>query len=184
MPRGTPADAKGHTDACPDVFIDPSANDVLDVMTRAVFQAGVTWAQIARHWDAYRIAFSRFEPAIVAHYGEADVERILAQPGVLRSPRKVKAAIVNAQKLREVIAEFGSFHNYAASRTDYAALAKDINRRFSFMGAMNAWYLLFRLGEPVPRFEDWVTTIPGDHPRMREMVERARASGTSRECDR
>jgi hypothetical protein len=43
------------------------------------------------------------------------------------------------------------------------------------------WYFLFRVGEPVPRFETWVQTIPGDHPRMREMVERARACGCSPE---
>jgi hypothetical protein len=44
---------------------------------------------------------------------------------------------------------------------------------------MNVWYVLFRCGEPVPRFEPWVKTIKGEHPRMREMVERARAQGRS-----
>jgi len=50
------------------------------------------------------------------------------------------------------------------------------------MGDMNVWYVLFRTGHAVPRFEEWVSTIPGDHPRMREMVELARATGRSREA--
>jgi len=49
------------------------------------------------------------------------------------------------------------------------------------MGEMNAWYFLFRIGEAVPTFEAWVTTIPGEHPRMREMVALARSQGRSRE---
>jgi hypothetical protein len=49
------------------------------------------------------------------------------------------------------------------------------------MGDMNVWYFLFRTGERVPAFESWVQTIRGDHPRMREMVERARLQGRSPE---
>jgi Methyladenine glycosylase len=167
----------------PDVVEHPQASDVLAVMTRAVFQAGVSWAQIAKSWDAYERAFDGFDVERVAAYGEADVERILGEPGVLRTPRKIKATIANANALRDLLREHGNVHSYAVSFAGYGALAKDIKRRFSFMGEMNAWYLLFRLGERVPRFETWVRTIPGDHPRMREMVERARAMGRSAETD-
>jgi DNA-3-methyladenine glycosylase I len=169
------------TESIPHVIDRPTPADVLDVMSRAVFQAGLSWAQIARHWDAYRRAFAGFDPAVVATFDETSVHQVLTEPGVLRSPRKVKATIANAKSLVAVEREFGSFHDYLSSFSDYAALAKDLKRRFTFMGAMNVWYLLFRLGEPVPRFEGWVTTIPGEHPRMREMVEAARAAGKSRE---
>jgi DNA-3-methyladenine glycosylase I len=169
------------TDSVPGVIEQATVADVLDVMTRAVFQAGLSWAQIARHWDAYHRAFAEFDPRIVATFDETSVHEALTEPGVLRSPRKVKATVANAKALVELEREFGSFHNYVSSFSNYAALAKDLKRRFSFMGAMNVWYLLFRLGEPVPRFEGWVATIPGDHPRMREMVEAARAAGKSRE---
>lgn len=165
----------------PGVVEQPTSADVLAVMTRAVFQTGVSWAQIGKHWDAYERAFDGFDLDRVAAYGEADIERVLGEPGVLRTPRKVKATIANANALKDVLARFGDFHSYVLSFASYAALAKDIKRRFSFVGDMNVWYLLFRLGERVPRFESWVATIPGDHPRMREMVERARATGRSAE---
>lgn len=149
-------------------------------MTRAVFQAGVAWKQIAAHWEAYRQAFSAFDPEIVARYNDFDVERVLETPGILRMPRKVHATIKNARELARIEREGGTL-NYLRSFDSYAALAKDFKKRFAFMGDMNVWYFLFRTGEPVPRFETWVTSIPGKHPRMREMVERARAQGRSRE---
>ncbi len=169
------------TQAIPDVVTPRSLADYLDVMTRAVFQTGVTWRQIAQHWDAYRAAFDEFDVARVAQFGEADVERVLATEGVLRSLRKTQATIRNARTLLELEREHGGFARYLRGFPTYGALAKDVKKRFAFMGEMNAWYFLFRVGEPVPRFESWVKTIPGDHPRMKEMVLLARKSGRSPE---
>ena len=177
MPRETPPSPR----LVPEVIESPKTADVLDVMTRAVFQAGVSWAQIAKNWDAYGRAFDGFDVERVARFGEADIERVLAEPGILRMRRKVAATVANAAALRDLVAEYGDFHRYVTSFPNYNAIAKDVKKRFSFMGDMNVWYLLFRLGERVPRFESWVTTIPGDHPRMREMVELARATGRSAE---
>ncbi|HZY97267.1 MAG TPA: DNA-3-methyladenine glycosylase I [Candidatus Cybelea sp.] len=165
----------------PDVIEATSLADYLEVMTRAVFQAGVSWKQIAQHWGAYRTAFENFDPVRVAAYDEIDVERILGTPGILRMPRKIQATIRNAQALLQADREYAGLTQYLRSFDSYASLAKDFKKRFIFMGEMNAWYFLFRIGEPVPRFESWVATIPGDHPRMREMVKRARSAGRSRE---
>jgi hypothetical protein len=169
------------TTAIPEVIAQPCAAQVLEIITRAVFQAGVSWAQIGNHWDAYREAFSGFDPARVAAFDSIDVERVLQQPGILRQQRKVRATISNAQALLAIEREHGTFHDYVASFSDYRTLAKDLRRRFTFLGEMNVWYVLFRCNEPVPKFEQWVTTIPGEHPRMREMVDLARRNGCSPE---
>ena len=166
-------------DTIPDVIQPASLADYLEVMTRAVFQAGVRWQQIAQHWDAYRNAFENFDPFRIAAYDDLDVERILATPGILRMPRKANATIRNAKALLQTEAEYGGFQKYLRSFASYRELAKDFKRRFTLMGDMNVWYFLFRTGESVPRFESWVATIPGEHPRMREMVERARGQGRS-----
>jgi len=168
-------------DTIPDVIEAKSPNDYFEVMTRAVFQAGVTWKQIAEHWDAYRDAFAGFDPATVANFNEFDVERVLETPGILRMRRKVQATVKNAGELTRIEREDGGVAKYLRGFDSYTALAKDIKKRFAFMGDMNAWYFLFRVGEPVPRFETWVTTIKGTHPRMREMVERARSQGRANE---
>jgi 3-methyladenine DNA glycosylase Tag len=174
----------------PDVIEAPTLSDYLDVMTRAVFQAGLSWASIAKHWNEYREAFDGFDPRKVALYTEGDVDRLMRAQGVLHSMRKIRATIANAAAIVEIDGKHGGradrqgdtgFAVYLRSFPDYTALAADFKKRFKFMGDMNVWYFLFRVHEPVPRFEHWVTTIPGEHPRMKEMVEKARAEGMSME---
>ncbi len=165
----------------PEVIEHPTPAQVLEIITRAVFQAGVKWSQIAQHWDAYGEAFAHFEVARVAAFDALDIERALEYPGILRVTKKAKATVTNAQALLALERERGSFHNYVAAFPDYATLAKDMRKRFAFLGDMNVWYVLFRCSEPVPNFETWVQTIPGEHPRMREMVALAREAGRSPE---
>ena len=167
----------------PDVIEPQGLADYLEVITRAVFQAGVSWKQIASPWEAYRSAFAGFEPRLVAAFDDVDVDRVLATPGVLRAPRKVRATIHNAATLLDIDREYAGFANFLRAGDGYEERVRELKRRFAFVGDMSVWYVLFRVGEPVPRFERWVTTIPGEHPRMREMVERARAQGRSREYE-
>lgn len=169
------------TSAIPDQIEPARLGDYLEVMTRAVFQAGLSWASIAQRWDAFREAFDGFDAERVASYTEGDFDRLMHAENVLHSARKIRATVQNAQMLIELDRVHGGFANYLRSFSSYPALAADIRKRFKFMGEMNVWYFLFRVREPVPRFEGWVTTIPGEHPRMREMVEKARAAGTSTE---
>jgi DNA-3-methyladenine glycosylase I len=165
----------------PEIVEHPTSAQVLEIITRAVFQAGVKWSQIAEHWDAYCDAFAQFDVARVAAFDTLDVERALAHPGILRVGRKVNATVTNAQALQAIERERGGFHNYVATFADYTTLAKGMKKRFAGVGDMNVWYVLFRCGEPVPRFEEWVRSIPGEHPRMREMVTLAREQGRSPE---
>jgi DNA-3-methyladenine glycosylase I len=62
-------------------------------------QAGLAWITILRKRDGYRRAFEGFDPGRVAAYGTDDVERLLADPGIVRNRQKVAAAISNAQAL-------------------------------------------------------------------------------------
>ncbi|HKU67842.1 MAG TPA: DNA-3-methyladenine glycosylase I [Candidatus Baltobacteraceae bacterium] len=165
----------------PEVIEHPALSDYLEVMTRAVFQAGLSWASIGKHWDEYRAAFDGFDPRSVAAYSEGDVDRLMRAEGILHSARKVRATIANAAAIVELERVHGVFANYLRSFDDYAGLAADFKKRFKFMGEMNVWYFLFRVHEPVPKFEHWVKSIPGDHPRMKEMVEKARSAGMSME---
>ena len=158
-----------------------SLSDYLEVMSRAVFQAGLKWASIAQQWERLQAAFDGFDCERVAAYTEFDVDRIMETEGILHSARKVRATIQNAQKIVELDRAHSGFQNYLHAFPDYTSLAADIRKNFKFMGDMNVWYFLFRIRKPVPNFDEWVKTIPGDHPRMKEMVEKARAAGTSTE---
>lgn len=75
-------------------------------------QAGLSWQTILNKRESYRQAFSEFDPVKIARYGEKDIKRLLADPGIIRNRLKVAAAIQNAQKFLEVQREFGSFDAY------------------------------------------------------------------------
>jgi DNA-3-methyladenine glycosylase I len=61
------------------------------------FQAGLAWITVLRKRDAFRAAFAGFDPEIVARYGEADIARLLENPGIIRSRAKIEAAIGGAR---------------------------------------------------------------------------------------
>jgi len=71
------------------------------------FQAGLAWITILRKREAFRAAFAGFEPARVAAFGEADVERLLGDTGIVRSRAKIVAAIAGARAWQEIEARVG-----------------------------------------------------------------------------
>ncbi len=73
------------------------------------FQSGLSWRTILAKRENFRAAFDNFEAAKVARYGERDVARLLADAGIVRHRGKIEAAINNAQRLQELVAEEGSF---------------------------------------------------------------------------
>src|SRR5437764_10036285 len=61
------------------------------------FQAGLAWVTILRKRETFRRAFQGFDPQIVAQFGTQDIERLLADPGIVRSRAKIEATIGNAR---------------------------------------------------------------------------------------
>lgn len=72
-------------------------------------QAGLSWLTILKKREAYREAFDGFDPGAVACYGEAKVEELMANEGIVRNRLKINAAITNAKLFLDVVDEFGSF---------------------------------------------------------------------------
>ncbi len=89
------------------------------------FQAGLSWRTILRKRTAFQRAFDGFDVEKVARYGDDDVARLLADPGIVRNRLKVLAAITNAQRFIEIQKEFGSFDRYIWQFTDYKTLRRD-----------------------------------------------------------
>jgi 3-methyladenine DNA glycosylase Tag len=151
------------------VVADPSSSDHLAIVTRAVFQAGLSWTMLDAKWPVFVAAFDSFAVSKVAAYGAPDVDRIMAVPGMIRSRKKIEGTIRNARALLELEREFGSVRAYQTS-APYDALRRDVAKRFAYMGDLNAYYWLFRTGAPVPDVDEWMRTQERDHPRIREMV--------------
>ena len=82
------------------------------------FQAGLAWITVLRKRDAFREAFDQFDPEKVANYGEADIARLLDNPGIIRSRAKIEAAIGGA-RIYCAMAERGEdFSSFCWSFTD------------------------------------------------------------------
>ena len=130
-------------------------------------QAGLSWETILKKRENYRRAFHDFDPAQIARYGQEDVERLLADAGIVRNRLKVQAAIVNAQKLLDVQEEFGSFDSYIwqfvggkpiknafmslselpAKTAQSDAMSKDLKRRgFKFVGSTICYAFMQAVG--------------------------------------
>lgn len=75
-------------------------------------QAGLSWRCILGKREAFRKAYSGFDAEKVARFTSARIEKILADPGVIRNRRKVEASVKNAQAFLQVAEEFGSFDAY------------------------------------------------------------------------
>jgi DNA-3-methyladenine glycosylase I len=75
-------------------------------------QAGLSWITILRKRENYRAAFDNFDAHKMARYTAADVERLLANPGIVRNRLKVESAITSAQAYLDVLDKEGSFDRY------------------------------------------------------------------------
>ena len=92
----------------------PSRDDrhLFEMLLLEGAQAGLSWDTILRKREGYRQAFARFDPAKVAQFDRARRASLMREPGIVRNRLKIEAAVINAQKFREVQAEHGTFATY------------------------------------------------------------------------
>lgn len=130
-------------------------------------QAGLNWTTILKKRENYRKAFADFDPAKVAKFTDRDVNRLLADEGIIRNRLKINAAITNARKLLEVQREFGSFEKYIwqfvggkpvqngfksreevpATAKESDAMSKDLRKRgFRFVGSTICYSFMQAVG--------------------------------------
>lgn len=133
-------------------------------------QAGLSWTGILKKRDGFFTAYDGFDPDKVAAYGDAEVARLLADPGIVRNRLKVRAAVHNARRVVELRAEYGSFKgwldaHHPRSKEDWLKLFKG---RFTFVG-----------GEIVGEFLMSVGYLPGAHVAACPAGARAVATGAA-----
>ena len=80
------------------------------------FQAGLSWSTILRKRDAFRAAFRGFDPRVVAAFDDADIDRLMADAGIVRNRAKILATIGNARAYVEIVDACGSFAAYLATQ--------------------------------------------------------------------
>lgn len=127
------------------------------------FQAGLSWAVVLSKRENFRRAFAGFDPERIAAFTEPDIERLMADAGIVRNRLKIEAAIGNMRVFLEIQTEFGSFDRYLYSFAPDApviggqelicssplsdAVAKDLKKRgMRFMGTVTVYSFLQAVG--------------------------------------
>ena len=144
----------------------PQHDDVrlFEKLCLEAFQSGLSWLTILRKREAFRAAFAGFEPERVAGFGEADVDRLLTDAGIVRNRAKIEAVVANARAtldlpdgLSALLWSFApdprgrarpaSFAELAPTTPESTAMAKDLRRRgFRFVGPTTAYALMQACG--------------------------------------
>lgn len=129
-------------------------NELFGRLIMEINQAGLSWETILKKEAGFREAYSQFNIKKIAAYTEADRERLLADPGIIRNRLKVNAAIENAKTILGLQKEFGSFekwleHHHPKTKEEWVKLFK---KTFKFTG-----------GEIVGEFLMSIGYLPGAH---------------------
>jgi DNA-3-methyladenine glycosylase I len=111
-------------------------NELFGRLIMEINQAGLSWELILKKEHAFRKAYSNFNIKKIASYTEADRERLLADPGIIRNKLKVNAAIENANTILTLQKEYGSFekwleHHHPKTKEEWVKLFK---KTFRFTG--------------------------------------------------
>ncbi len=138
---------------------------VFERLTLEAFQSGLSWLTILRKREAFRRAFHDFEPSTIARFTDADVERLLADAGIIRNRAKIEATIANAravlalheagETLSDLIWEHAPEQSPTPATDDEvpstspesAALAAALKQRgFRFVGPTTMYALMSAIG--------------------------------------
>lgn len=111
-------------------------------------QAGLSWLTVLKKRSAFAAAFAGFDVDRVAAFDDADVARLLADPGIIRNRLKIAAVIANARRIQELRHSHGGFANWldAHHPLDKAGWVKLFKQNFRFTGGEIVGEFLMSLG--------------------------------------
>ena len=139
----------------PEKIQPTSLGDYLEIMTKAVFQSGISWRVVEAKWPGIKEAFKDFDTDVVAGFSEPELEELAQDTRVIRNRRKLSAIVSNAQRMVELDEEHGGFQKYLRSRPDFSSTVQDIRKQFKFMGDTGTYFFLYVVGEEVPPHDEW-----------------------------
>lgn len=143
----------------PDKIQPQSPGDYLEIMSKVVFQSGMSYKIVDAKWPGIREGFHGFDAAKVAGMTPSEIDRLTQDPKVIRNRRKLESVVSNAQRLLELDSEFGGFRKYLRSHGDFPSLVKDLRKQFKFLGEMGCYYYLYVVGEEVPPHKEWQASL-------------------------
>jgi DNA-3-methyladenine glycosylase I len=139
----------------PKKIVPKSLNDYLEIMSKSVFQSGMSWKVVENKWPGTREAFHNFEVQTVVNFNELDIEELSKDTRVIRNYRKLMAIVFNARKMIALDKEYGSFQKYLRSHGSFDDTLNAIRKDFKFMGPTGIYVFLYVVGENVIPHEEF-----------------------------
>ena len=143
----------------PERIAPKGPGDYLEIMSKVVFQSGMSYKIVESKWPGTREAFHEFDAAKVAGMTPSEIDGLTEDTRVIRNRRKLEAVVSNAETLLQLEAEFDGFQKYLRSHGDFPSLVKDLRKRFKFLGERGCYYYLYVVGEEVPPHEEWMASL-------------------------
>src|SRR4029450_7064741 len=112
--------------------------DYLDVMSKAVFQSGISWRVVEAKWDGTREAFRGFDPHKVANLRPEQIDALGEDTRIIRNGRESEATAENAETMLALDDQFGGFKKSLRSFGDFEALSADLVKGVKFLGGTGA----------------------------------------------
>ena len=139
--------------------IEPSGlADYLEIMSKSVFQSGISWRVVESKWPGVREAMREFDPQTIATLGEPELDELAQDSRMIRHRRKLSAITANARRMLDLEDEHGSFQGYLRSHGSFEATLRAIRKDFKYMGDSGTYHFLYTVGEEVPPYEVWCAT--------------------------
>jgi 3-methyladenine DNA glycosylase Tag len=132
-----------------------SLADYLEVMSKSVFQTGISWKVVEAKWPEIKEAFHGFDPQLISKLTISEIDALVEDKRIIRNRRKVEAIAGNARRILELDAAYGTFQKYLRHFGSYEELTKDLRKQFKFLGEMGSYYFLWVVNEKVPSWEEW-----------------------------
>jgi DNA-3-methyladenine glycosylase I len=107
-------------------------NRLFEMLVLESMQSGLSWITILRKRKAFQMAFRQFDPARVASFGSKEIEKLLANPDIIRNRAKLEAAVANARATLRVQKKYGSLDSFLWRVVDGSPL---VNRWKSYREA-------------------------------------------------
>ena len=130
--------------------------DYLEVLTKAVFQSGMSWRVVEAKWDGFREAFADFDPATIAAFTGDDIDSLAEDTRIIRNRRKIEATVTNAETILTLDGGPGGFTGWLRSQADFDATVAALRGEFRFLGDTGTYFFLYVVGEKVPPHEEWM----------------------------
>lgn len=139
----------------PERITPGSLADYLEVMSKSVFQTGISWKVVENKWPEIKAAFRGFDPAVISKLDITDIDKLVQDRRVIRNRRKIEAIVGNAVRLLELDKQYGGFRKYLRSFASFEELTKDLRKQFKYLGDVGSYHFLWVVGEKVPPWEEW-----------------------------